>query len=85
MSNVNKAYVVFGNGSSTFTEPQGATGDTVTAFYTVLTSGNVKAHGGMTETAVNYGDSNQAIREAVVNAVRTLEDDTTLDVNFITG
>lgn len=80
MTQVHKAYVAI---TSVLRGDQG-----VAAYSLVVvnpdntTDGDVSDSGSVT---FNYGDSNHAIRQAIVEEVRTQAGDPDIDVNFVTG
>lgn len=92
-----KAYVITGYGSTPITSG-GGTGATISAFAYVLAPDNsdiVGLPGVQVSAHFDYGDSNQAIRESIADAIRAniptwvstgaLPSGATVDVNFITG
>lgn len=85
MADINQAYVVIG-GSNPISA--GDIGGSVEFTYVVLTPDNTHAVGGagvQSGAQFNYGDSNEKIRENIVNTVRVSFGDSELDVNFVTG
>ena len=80
MTQAHKAYVVIGSVN------RGDQGGVAYSLVVVnpdnTTDGNVPTSGAVT---FNYGDSNNAIRQAIVAEVRMQAGDPDIDVNFVTG
>jgi hypothetical protein len=83
MAQNNKAYVVItgidiGSGPGAYAQVK----------YAILTPDDQPASssgGTSTEALFHYGDSDEAIRQSIVEKIRSQENDPDLDIDFVTG